>query len=489
MPKPRVLSREQALRLAAITTELKRRKREERIRYFKPINPAMPSIWPPDDPVRFGPSNDQEGFIFDPAAERWALGGNRSCKTESVVADCIMFCTGTHPVRSLHRKPPVKVRFCGTSYRDTIKGVILPKFMELVRRCDLKGDSFETAWSEASSTLTFKNGSFVKFMSFEQHLNKFGGADLDAVYGDEGGPKAYYIENKARLTDRNGYYVHSMTPEEGLITWEHGHLRRFRDDPNVAVYRFSIYGNPHLSREGVLEFEKTITDPRLRDVKLFGKFVALAGMVYEQFGPHNIIPYRELPDSWPRVFGLDPHLKKASGMLWGAWSPDNEFIVYRAVKKFYTIPQLKQYIRAQSAGEHICLWVGDEAMGGDGKNIFGQTSVLAQLAEPPNEIPISPTNQSSDKAFKAGVFKIRDMLITDPKTNRPTIMVMDNCTELIDEFEEYQFIPNVKQDDLTFRERVRTVNDDLLSPLRYLVMAGPQQRIPEVKSAIGKDDW
>lgn len=59
---------------------------EERLYDFSPTGP---------------PDNDQVGFLYATNKERWAFGGNRSGKTEIVVADCILLCIGHHPVRSV----------------------------------------------------------------------------------------------------------------------------------------------------------------------------------------------------------------------------------------------------------------------------------------------------------------------------------------------------------------------------------------------------
>lgn len=437
----------------------------------------------PEDKNAFGiPSNDQESFLYSEAYERWILGGNRSGKTEMAVADCIMFLTGKHPVWSKLMLPPVKVRYCAPSYEDGIKAVILPKFQELVKRSDLKGGSFDKAWSSQGKSLTFKNGSIVRFMSFEQRVNKFGGADLHAVYSDEHGSKAHYRENKARLADYHGFFVSSMTPEEGSIVWEKRYLKKRKDS---ALWKFSTFGNPHLSPEGVREMEASIDDPRVARVKLYGDFSALAGLVYEQWDEAiHVIPPKEWPSEWYRVFSIDPHIKKDTAMVWGVWSPMGQLIIYRCAKVKMAIDELKQFIRVQSSGEKISLWIGDEAMGGDGKNIFGHDSVLRQLATPPNSIPVQGTNQSSDKSFQGGVYKVRDMLTPDPVSGKPLLVVTKDCYGVRDEFDEYQFLPDTKADEMTFRERVRKVDDDYMDNIRYIAMAGAPDEEPTGKPVV-----
>lgn len=467
-------------RLEKITLELKRRKREERLRYFVPVKPT--------DPNAFGvPSNDQESFFTCDARERWIFGGNRSGKTEAAVADCLWFALGKHPVWSKVWEPPVKIRYCAPSYEDSIKGVILVKFQEMTPRHELKTGDWDTSWSEKGKTLYLKNGSHIRFMSFEQRPNKFGGADLHAVYSDEHGSKRHYRENKARLADYNGFFVSSMTPEDGSIVWEKQHIKRRRGD-HCEVWKFSTFGNPHLSPAGVEEMKRSITDERVLRVKMYGDFAALAGLIYEEFNQSiHVLPRRDIPSDWYRICGIDPHLKKDTAILWGAYSPDGELFIYRAHKVHMTVDELKRFIRVKSEGEKINLFLADEAHGGEGTNIFGERSVIDQLNSGEDRIPVIGTNQGSDKSFQAGINKVREMLQVEPVSGKPSLFLVRGDSDIdgvIDEFDEYQFIPDSPADEMTFRERVRKIDDDYMDIIRYMVMAGPGKKAAKIRSAL-----
>jgi hypothetical protein len=468
-------------------TELDRRDREERSRSFVPIsltdqNHSGKLLTTPI------PSNDQRGFLFSDADERWAFGGNRSGKTELAVQDCDMFCRGLHPVRSAIRKPPVKVRYCAPKWRDGIEGVVLLKFKEVCQRHLLRGGSWQKAWSEKEHKLHYANGSTIHFKSGEEDLDTFGGADLDAVYQDERLDRKRFRENKMRLIDRGGFYVSAMTPEMG-ITWERDHVQMPPEHTSVSHWFFCSYGNPHLNAEALGKMAGDLKDEKLIQAKIYGQFVALGGLVIPQYNPQvHIIPDRPIPAEWYRVFAIDPHHKKPTAMLWAVWTPENDLWVYRCAKEMMTVPELKQFIRAQSAGEKIKLFIGDEAMGGDGLNIYGQKSVLKQLAEGDDRIPVMPTNQSSDKTFESGIFKLREMFGVDPMSGEAQIYIFKSCDWPIKyingqtygslpwELERYEYRQDQKADEESFRERVRTVDDDLLSDLRYIAMAGPQDQ-------------
>lgn len=445
--------------------ELLRRRREERLRYFKPTEP---------------PNNDQAGFLRSTAKTRAIFGGNRSGKTEAGVADCLMFMFGEHSTRSNSRRPPVYTRYLAPSYEDGVKAIIHKKFKELAPRHLLKGGSWATAWQEKSRTLTAANGSLCRFFSYEQDVNKMGGDDCDAVYLDEHAPERMFIEAVARTTDRNGYLVLTMTPELG-ITWEEEKIIDASEhDPDIEFFMFTIFNNPYLSKEGIAQFEKVITDPRLREAKLYGRFVSLSGLVYPQFDKAiHVVPDIDVPKHWHQQFIIDPHHRKDTAMIWTAWDPDgNVCYVHRESALGPSaggVPELAAHIRVKSSGLHIDDWIGDEAMGGEGLNIHGLASVLEQLNA--EGIPVVGTNQASDKAFAAGVNKLRSMLMPDPVTKLPRLYFCQSCIKTIKQFMTYQYRKETIVDEELLREHVRNMNDDYPTCARYAVMAEVDQGV------------
>lgn len=475
-------------KLANDLEELDRMDREERSWIFRPVEPS--------DPNNFGvPSNDQLGFFMSEADERWVFGGNRSGKTEVCVEDCDQFCRGVHPVRSLHREAPVKVRFCAPKWRDGIENVILQKFKEITQRDKLRGGSWQKAWVEKDHKLHYKNGSFINFKSGEEDLNTYGGADLDACYTDEMLPEAYYRENCARLTERNGFHVCGMTPEEG-ITWQDDHIGNPPLGVTVDHWFFSIYGNPYLSAEGVRKFAARLKDERIRETKLYGRFAALYGLVIPQFDRRiSVIPDRTLHESAFRVFCIDLHPKVPAAAMWGAWEPSGDLIIYRTIKIKQSVPKWKDTIRAKSQGEKIQSWLGDEPDIGDGVDMRGRKSIIAEFNEGTDKLPICQVSKGAG-TFNAGIFKLWDMFAGDPVSGKPRIFIFASCdypTEhlegkyhgsLVWELERYQFRKDQKADEEQLRERVRDRDDHYIADLRYMVLSEPSMARQSTKATI-----
>jgi len=482
------LTPHQKAEAAKIATELERRQYQERLRYFKPIRATDPNPNFPDYPC-----NDQYGFLMSPAKVRAAFGGNRSCKTESGAVDTAWFCMGIHPVRSQHRKPPVYGRVCAPKYEKNCKGVILKKYKQLIPHCDLYGGSWLSAWSEGSKTLTFANGSQITFLSGEMDINTYGGDELDFFWIDEHLQENKFLENMARIVDRNGYGLLTMTFEEGQ-TWELDFIQNPPEIHGVPMtvdyWTYTIFGNPYLSKEGVETFEASLKDPMLRRAKLLGEAVALGGSVIPQWNPAvSIVPDRKLHANAVRIFMIDCHPKVPAAAMWAAWEPDDIFeyklVVYRTIKKLLTVPEWKKIIMNESAGERIEYWYGDETEGeSEVVSMRGTKSILAQFKDMPNPFDIIQVKKPKG-SYYGGIFKLRDWFLVDPANQKSRIEIFESCKFkpeyingkpaycLPDELDRFKFKKEQSADEETLREKVAKVNDHLIDDLRYIVYMGP----------------
>jgi phage terminase large subunit-like protein len=389
-------------------------------------------------------------------------------------------------IKPLQYEPPCYVRFCAVT-DGKIDDTILKKFKQMVPRCYLKGGKWDDAWSEKRRSLFFKNGSIIKFLSYKSYETSpevYGGDDLHGVYMDEHCRHEIYLENSARLTDYDGYLCAAMTPEEGQI-WEEDHVTEGRAGTDVNHWFFSTESNPYLRKEGVESFKATLGhDEALMATKLHGEFVSRSGLVIPQFDRGvSVIPDFELPKHWMRTFVVDLHIKIPHALMWLCWTPEGEVIVYRTAKKKLVIQALKRYIRRKCIGEHISDWIGDEPMGGKGKNAFGQDSLIGQLQDGPDGFPVVQAARSN-ALFDAGINKLREGFSRRPETKRPTILIFKSCdypTENVDgkihgsliwELRKYSFRKNRGSEE-TLREQIRNVDDHLISCLRMGIMAGP----------------
>ena len=172
------LNKGQMSELVRLSLETERRKQQELIRYYKPY--------------------DDRGYQLDfhksLKKRRGVLGSNRSGKTTVDVAECEWWATGTHPYRETP-EPPIRIRVCCTDFKRGILKVMIPKFQEFVIRENLRGKSWDTAFSKEEMTFYWENGSFVEFMSYDQDVEKFGGVSRHLIIEDEPSPEEIHGEN------------------------------------------------------------------------------------------------------------------------------------------------------------------------------------------------------------------------------------------------------------------------------------------------------
>lgn len=176
-------------------------------------------------------------------------------------------------------------------------------------------------------------------------------------------------------------------------------------------------------------------------------------------------------------------------MVWRAIDPDGISFTYREAEFAPTdggVKELAEFIRTKSAGDKIDQWIIDEAMGGDGLNVYGQQSVAKQLRA--YGIPVVSTNLESDKTFDSGISRMRSKLNPDPVTGKPTHFVFESCRRTVKQYETYRYKKETKADEETFREHVRNVDDDFVTCDRYGMCAEPEVGGAKIKSALN-GDW
>lgn len=469
-------------RADAIGREFRRRRVEERGRYFVPIKPS--------DPNAFGmPSNDQEGLWKSQADEIWVLGGNRSGKTEFEVHFNDQIARGVHSHRSKRHPPPVKLRMVAPKWGPNVETVLLQKFREITPRAELRGGSWKTAWREKTHLLHYANGSFIQFKTYQEDADTFDGIDLDGATHDEHGPRKIYEKEKARLMDRGGFFLSGMTPELGQ-TWESDHIDN--PPPGIALdYRyFTPMGNPYLNVEAVKKRLKEIRDPLVYEAMIMGRFVPMGGLVIPQWNPKiHVVPDRPLHPNAYCVFCIDMHTRTPSAALWGAWEPikgseELKFVVYRTMKLFLSVEEWKKVIRVKSSGEKIHEWQSDDPDGDQGKDLNARSSMSGQLREGPAGIPVVQVSKPSG-SFSASVMKLRDMLMPDPISGKSRFEIFESCNYQVRmingkwhgslpwELGRFQFKSEKVADEETLREHVRKVDDHYIADVRYLVMTEP----------------
>ncbi|GAB7387364.1 hypothetical protein BSNK01_12000 [Bacillaceae bacterium] len=266
--------------LAEILAELKRRKREEAIRYFRP-------------------HKKQKEWLLCGKRVAFALGGNRTGKTEAGAVKTVFYALGDS-IRPYLEDWPEDLReefeilinrFDGKPTR----GWVFSESFEVQRDVTQKkllGDP-ETGKpgllplreiadvtyrrKDVIDVITLKNGSIIGFKSYDQGRDKAQGTSMHFIWLDEEAPKDIYAECQMRVLDTKGDIFATMTPLQGL-TWVYDDIYLNdqkppeKQDPEIFVVMMSWEDNPYLSEEEIRRLEASM-DPAEIEARKYGRFI------------------------------------------------------------------------------------------------------------------------------------------------------------------------------------------------------------------------
>lgn len=272
---------------------------------------------------------DSTAVHLSTAREVAIVGGNRSSKTDTALAELSIRLTGhipqslmaTYPREKLHL--PARARVVCNSLTDTLEPIIKPKLRWdqwngadmtrghwgwIPKHC-LVGGSWEKAYSEKNRTLnvcadtlwrspsgekiSVSTVSTCQFMSYDQDLSSFTGTSLHLVIHDELPSSDIYREHRLRVLDVKGQIITAFTPPDEIgaqradATWffdevyEKG-LPGPTYDPRFQTITLMTEKNRILSVEEIHALSRTMTEGQ-REARLHGRFIHLSGVVYPTF--------------------------------------------------------------------------------------------------------------------------------------------------------------------------------------------------------------
>lgn len=260
------------------------------------------------------------------------MGGNRAGKTTAGIVDDLI---QVAPVELLpdHLKPykrwecPAYIRIIVPDFKLALHQVVIQKLRDWTPQEMLRNGLFDSSYDKGHEALRFECGCRFDFMSFEQDVDKFGGAALHRCHYDEEPPEDIREECLQRLIDFNGDELFSMTPLHGM-SWMYDEILGKADkDPDIHLSVADMDDNPHLSAEGKHHAIKGLSEEK-RKARKQGLMVHFEGMVYPRFEEAKVLaPDRRLVGSLEVVVGIDPGVREA-GVVFVGFDRDNAAIAF-----------------------------------------------------------------------------------------------------------------------------------------------------------------
>lgn len=427
----------------------------------------------------YEPHEKQKPFHANKQRLKAFLGGNQSGKTTAGILDDIFqavdkSCLPEHLLPYKKWEPPFRCRVIAPDFTEQMEGVIFEKIREWCPKSQFVGDSFDRAYSKQERRLRFKNGSWFSFMTFEQDLDKFGGASLERIHYDEEPPLAIRKESRIRLVSTGGDELFTMTPLKGMSwmfdkVWEPWVKGTLTDGFVVTV---DMDDNPHLAAADKAAVLEDLTEEE-KQARKSGRFVHFAGMIYDDFSRnHHVIPeIREVPAGARVYVGIDPGVRHMAAVVWCYLNVKNTLVVFdelalqgRTVKQVAEAIQIVNHKWGQRLPDGKVMPLVPEwyVIDPSARNVVHQTGKSDQ-AEFFDHGIMAILGQNS---VTAGINRVKERL----QAHR--LLVTANCQELIDQFRKYRWATPTRAEDDPKEKPVKS-QDHLLDALRYVIASRP----------------
>jgi phage terminase large subunit len=198
-----------------------------------------------------------------------------------------------------------------------------------------------------------------------------------------------------------------------------------------------------------------------RRARLFeGRWVAAEGAVFPEFQRHiHVCKAFEPPAEWPSILLYDPGYS-ITAVLWMCLSPDGGLFIYdeiyeggKSMEKH--CEEIKR--RNELHGRNVLRYFGDP------NEMFSSRAQGPSCAEQARKYDLRFVPWPADKgsAFDAGVEGLRHVLANSEKNPKEPfyLMVCDNCTGVIGNFESWSFAKNAKGEFIVGADKYEKGND------------------------------
>ena len=435
--------------LLQLLEEQARRKEHETILNF----------FPDEGPLRreFYPKHCKFMAASKEFRESIAFGGNRSGK--SLMGAFIVAChlTGEYPHWWEGRRfdKPTRGIACGKEgkiVRDSIQKLLMGdvgKFgtgMIPARCLDRSRVSASRGASGLYDRIQVRHvsggWSTLRLKSYDQGRQAFESVELEFVWEDEEAPMDIHSENLMRTMTTNGIVMNTFTPLLGTTPLVRDLIKRAKEG---SVFSIEIPWDdaPHITDEMIDDMMKRYPSHEIA-ARRYGKPQLGSGAIFTIDPKEFVIPPRELPDHWPRIYGLDFGWTHPTAAIWGAWDRDSDVLyLYSEHRRSKTemsthaaaINGRGDWIRGMSetAGTNIS----------DGRKIYS-------IYKRDFKLKLKP----ADKSVEAGIMKWQQRLA------QGGLKVFDTCTMWLSEYLTYHRVKGI----------ICKEEDDLMDATRYLIM-------------------
>lgn len=302
----------------------------------------------------YAPHDKQQKFhtAGKTAKERLFLAGNRTGKTFCGVMEVSMHLTGHYPKwwEGYRYEEPIQAWAAGVTNAETYQ-VLEKAYIGDVGTPGAIASHLILGQDRLKHLYTIQHCSGgvsqLRFKSYEQGRKTFQGAKIHVVHLDEEPPRDIYVESLMRTMSteekHQGMVLLTMTPLMGLTDMVLHFQEREGDcssetDPLLvdegAIHNGKFYiqaswaDNPHLRAEEKKAILRSLK-PHEREAREKGIPSLGMGMVYPVLEESITCDPFEIPEYWPRVYGIDFGWSPSpTALIFATLDPDNDILYF-----------------------------------------------------------------------------------------------------------------------------------------------------------------
>ena len=422
---------------------------------------AIESYFPATGPFRRELYHKHLEFFESGATyrERAFIAANRVGKTLAGAFEMTLHLTGNYPEWWQGRRfaAPVVAWASGDSSKTTreiIQLALFGRFHEpgtgMIPREKIVRTTTKTGIADCLETIYVQHVSGgiseVQLKSYDQMREAFQGTNRHVIWLDEEPPADIYVECLLRTMVVNGQVLITATPLQGMTEVIRSFIQPAEGDQSKFFVQATWDDVPHLDAAAKTALLASIP-PYQREARSKGVPQLGSGAIYQLSEADIVVRDFEIPDFWPRAYGLDVGWNKTAA-IWGA--RDNETGVITLFSEHYMgLQQPSLHADAIKArGEWIPGVIDPASQGGsqvDGDallNLYRRQGLKLQPAI---------------NAVEAGLYTVWQLMSSGK------LKVFASLGNWLQEFRLYARDKDGK---------VIKANDHLMDATRYLVMSG-----------------
>lgn len=444
--------------LAMALTEKERRSKERKLMsYYPETGPLRRELYPKHTAFFAAGTKYRE---------RLMMAANRVGKTEGVGGyEVALHLTGRYPDWWTGRRFGTSIKaWAAGDTSKTVRDILQEKLlgpvgqfgMGLIPKEDIIRVTSKPGVSDAIEIIYVRHvsggESRIVLKSYDQRRESFQGTEQDVILLDEEPPMDIYTECLLRTMTNNGMLMLTFTPLMGMsevvLAFLPGGQIEERSDGSKFVVMATWDDVPHLDDEVKKELWNSIP-PFQRDARSKGVPQLGAGAIYPVPESDIVIPDFDIPDHWPRSYGMDVGWNRTAA-VWGA--TDLETSTTYLYSEHYR-GQAEPIIHADSIKGRGDWIPGVIDPASRGRNQKDGDQLLQQYTELGLEL------QTAINAREAGLYAVWQRM------SGGKLKVFKSLGNWLSEFRLY------RRDE---KGNVVKENDHLMDATRYLVVSGLQ---------------